>query len=385
MGFLRTYLALCVVAYHSTQFFPWPVHDGRQAVQIFFCISGFYMALVLSERYHSAREFYISRWLRIFAPYYAVLLMVLAWSLLNGFLRGYWLFLTPYVNRPFEVNGATGVAFAAATNLTLFFQDWVMFFQHDAGTSFGFTSNFANDRAPLWYYLILPQCWSVGIEEMLYLTAPWLTSLPTRHLSMLLLGSVAARLCAYGLLGLQHDPFTYRFFPFEAALFILGILAYRGYIYFGLATRFPKCPPNFYLPILALLAVALSLHAMAVQRLAALIGEDYSVLLSYPFWAVGVALLFAYFREHKGDRWLGELCFPIYLLHFAVIQTVHQYLLGSASLLQDLGPCSAALTLLIAILFCQFFLQPFERWRHTYLARRKARIKKPLGASTEGP
>jgi peptidoglycan/LPS O-acetylase OafA/YrhL len=58
MGILRVYLALCVIAAHSHRVLPWRMHDGRQAVQIFYIISGFYMAMVLSTRYSSARDLY---------------------------------------------------------------------------------------------------------------------------------------------------------------------------------------------------------------------------------------------------------------------------------------------------------------------------------------
>src|SRR5262245_23622024 len=98
VGYLRTYLALCVIAAHSNDIFPWSTHDGRQAVQIFFCISGFYMAMIISGRYRSVREFYISRWLRIFGPYYAILIMVILWSTVCGLLFGNWLSLTAYAS-----------------------------------------------------------------------------------------------------------------------------------------------------------------------------------------------------------------------------------------------------------------------------------------------
>ena len=65
MGILRIYLALCVVAEHSTSIFPWQNHRGKEAVQIFYLISGFYMAHI-AGKYKSVIEFYLSRFFRIF-------------------------------------------------------------------------------------------------------------------------------------------------------------------------------------------------------------------------------------------------------------------------------------------------------------------------------
>ena len=48
MGLLRLLLALAVVGAHSGFAF---ILEGREAVTLFFIISGFYMALILNESY----------------------------------------------------------------------------------------------------------------------------------------------------------------------------------------------------------------------------------------------------------------------------------------------------------------------------------------------
>ncbi len=93
MGFLRLYLALCVVAGHAGDVFPWEMHNGRQAVQIFFIISGFYIELILSGKYHTRTAFYKSRALRIFPPYALVAAGVCLLSLACRLLFGDWFFL----------------------------------------------------------------------------------------------------------------------------------------------------------------------------------------------------------------------------------------------------------------------------------------------------
>lgn len=79
MGFIRTFLAITVVLGHST-----PIHGyfgipPEVAVRMFFMVSGFYMSLILSEKYIGGaglRAFYEGRFLRIFPIYYVSLLVM---------------------------------------------------------------------------------------------------------------------------------------------------------------------------------------------------------------------------------------------------------------------------------------------------------------------
>jgi peptidoglycan/LPS O-acetylase OafA/YrhL len=343
------------------------MHDARQAVQIFFIISGFYMAMILSGKYKSTKDFYISRWLRIFGPYYMLLIGIVLFSLLWGSLTQNYLTLNGFLSSPLVRNGLAGVLFALITNLTLFGQDWVMFLKHDAGQNLAFTANFKTDASPLWGYLVIPQCWSIGIEETFYLAVPFINRLKSRWLVGLLALSMGARIYAYRQ-GYNFDPWTYRFFPFEAGLFLLGILAWRLYTKLKL-DDFPKV--RRYWLLVPILLVVLALHAKAVELAGRVIGLEYASLLTYPFWAVVVVFLFAFFREHKLDRFIGELCYPIYLIHYTVAMTV-------VSLFGPSGKITAILSLGLAALFFIFVLKPYESWRHSLTG---ARSKKPLPIS----
>jgi len=368
MGLLRTYLALCVVAGHSTAVFPWASHDADHAVQIFFSISGFYMALILSGRYRSLKEFYVSRWLRIFPPYYAVLAGVVIWSVIVGVLVNNWLALSAYASDSFQRNGLVGMTFAGLTNFTIIGQDWVMFLT-DGGT-FGFTSNFHESISPLWQYLVIPQGWSLGVEESCYLLAPFLIKLRSRTLAVILALSVGARLSAYHI-GFRHDPWTYRFFPFELALFICGILAYRLYLHIG--NWIPQLSgAKFYPLACAVLIIGLWLNAVVTEMAAQWIAREYVFLMAVPVWSIMVAILFACFRQNAVDRFVGDLCFPIYLTHLIVIESIGPAL-GWLQLSQEnLGKVSALITVAISVAFC-LAIRPYERWRHAFVSTGKNR------------
>ena len=76
MGLLRLLLAAIVLFEHTGGIGGYAMTGGALAVQCFFIISGFYMGLVLNERYDRPalnRAFYTNRLIRIFAMYYLFL------------------------------------------------------------------------------------------------------------------------------------------------------------------------------------------------------------------------------------------------------------------------------------------------------------------------
>ena len=91
MGSLRLSLALFVVFFHAQAYSVYaqglppletflPVPDGRTAVQMFYLISGFYMALVLNEKYKTADTnwlFYSNRFMRLWPAAVIVNLFVI--------------------------------------------------------------------------------------------------------------------------------------------------------------------------------------------------------------------------------------------------------------------------------------------------------------------
>lgn len=54
MGLIRILLAISVIASHSDALFGFNFVGGGLAVQAFFMISGFYMALILSGKYNAS-------------------------------------------------------------------------------------------------------------------------------------------------------------------------------------------------------------------------------------------------------------------------------------------------------------------------------------------
>lgn len=367
MGLLRIYLALCVVAAHAGRsILPWPMHDSVEAVQIFFVISGFYMALI-SEKYKSAIEFYASRFLRIFIPYYVILGIVLIACVVCGLSFGQWLDLTAYVNYSPGKNGLLGVVFTAITNLTVFFQDWVMFLQHDAGTSFSFTRRFVNNASPLYRYLLVQQAWSIGTELTFYLLAPFLSKLKMRWLVLIAIASLVMRLYVYHEFNLTRDPFSYRFFPFELLLFVAGMISYR--VYAQTLARWPAFKLRNMVQYLAF-AVFMIFVFYVTQKISGhllkLLGRPYMYLGTYPLWVAAIPFLFHLTKDIKVDRFIGELTYPVYLLHFVILEIV-DVILTSFSISDHIsGYITAVVSIALSIFLYLVVFRPFEERRRGF-------------------
>lgn len=391
MGLLRIYLALCVLLAHARGEFFWNVHSAREAVQIFFLISGFYMQLIFNN-YKGLGEFYTSRLIRIFCPYYAVLIMVIAGSLLAGLVLKDYVVLAPF-QHAFEKNGVLGVVITSATNLSLIGQDWVMFLMDDRGSGLKFTSNFWENLSPLYQYLIIPQAWTVGVELAFYFSLPLLVNLKQRYLSMVIIASVGARLYFYYGLGFLHDPWTYRFFPFELALFALGMTSCRFYqkniSSFDRVSknRVINTEPLYWLKILPLFLFFWTtnyLHPILARYLG--YQFEWAKLLSYLGWALVIPVLFHASKSNKVDRYIGELSYPVYLIHMAVITFLARgYDHLNISMDANMNTWVViALTVLLSIAPVHAVVIPTDRLRHRQNLRHAGLIaREPVGDTTE--
>ena len=302
MGSVRVLLAIAVVVEHS---FGTAFSGGVFAVQLFFVVSGFYISYILVEAksYASVKGFYWNRILRLFPVYWAVALGSLAMYLGAAYVFGN---APPFVEVYQQLN-TWSASILAATNVFLVGQDWVIFTAIDNG-ALVFTPDYHQEDVWVWRGLLVPPAWSLGVELTFYLIAPFILT-RMRLLFVLLALSVALRIWLISIgIGLQ-DPWNYRFFPTELALFILGILAHqlwkpfleaRGIVSDGLASAIT-------LAVIGMVTVCVTLHILPLR------------LPVLALFVLALPFLFRFQKNRHWDRWLGEYSYPVYIVHWSVM------------------------------------------------------------------
>ena len=329
MGTLRTIFALAVAIAHAGGLRGyWPM-NGDTAVQAFYVVSGFYMALVFTEKYSAlaspARTFWLNRYLRL-APAYILLAAISLWVVNPALLDGLDLRLRGLiVLSQISILGQDIFAFLGIdlTSNHLFF---VKNFHTLQGTS----------AAPLLNFLPIPQGWTLGLEAAFYLLVPWLNRCRTLTLALLALAILLLHIAGMYVFGLRGDPWTYRFFPFELAIFLFGMLAYRT-MTAGFVTRRKA------ITFAALVTAAIAYHYIP--------GGGSEKRWAYVVvFALSVPTIFQFSKASAFDRWIGDLSYPLYIVHLLAFAVVRKFIAGDWLVPIELAAaiaCALAITLLI--------------------------------------
>jgi len=356
LGLLRFLLALSVLIGHVHGLpglmlngkTPYLLH-GDTAVQSFYVISGFYMALVLDRVYaDSARNplsFWLSRYLRL-APLYVLISLVTAATQVVA---------TGKVGL-YSAGSVFDGAVALLSNLTMLGQDVYVFFGYDTKSQAflfmpdilrGGLERAGEQVAPGWAWLMIGQGWSIGVELWFYLLAPFIV---TRHIGVILAIIAASLAFRIGLalgVGLRFDPWTHRFFPSELMVFLLGSLAYRLYA----SGRVDWLMERVRWPVfLGMVAITLAYSVIPI-------GGFELRWIYLGLMALALPSVFSLSKNWRIDRWIGDLSYPIYLWHVLVLIWVHSVgpLRGYACLV---------VTLALSALCLWLIDRPMDRLRH---------------------
>ncbi|MFO0941619.1 MAG: acyltransferase [Pirellulales bacterium] len=311
MGILRFFLAVSVVAHHSGDILCLKWMPGNFAVEIFFIISGFYMALVLSEKYSGKGRFvsfYKNRFLRLYPTFLVITLATWAWF----FFVWWWLKRIP-TNGWVEQYGLMGTA----PKVLLVLSNWLMIgndarclfhFSHDGQFKIfhAYGTTVASDGAT-WCgdFGTIGQAWSIGLEIWFYLLAPILSKQRTRVLVSIAVCSVVLKI------SMETNGFlSYFFFPAQLYYFIAGMITQR------LGTRLKNESTTKRVGVLLCLIFALVTVGFQI------------IPISWWTWArlvicgaicISLPYIFCAFSSSRFDRWIGNLSYPIYMTHMLVI------------------------------------------------------------------
>lgn len=355
MGILRTILAIAVVVYHSFKIFGLRMCGGQVAVESFFMISGFYMALILNEKYIGAgsyKKFILSRFYRIFPVYWIVLSCALLLSLTGYFAFNHPYYLARYISN-YQCLSAVTIFYFILENLIVLGQDVLYFLRLDEYCQPILTYNVLSYKHTGYQYLLVPQAWTISIEFMFYLIAPFLVTKKIKwQIALVILGLSGKYILAYYCY-LGFDPWTYRFFPFELAFFMAGSLAYAFYKYIQHKTISPIIGYSMLIGCVSGIFLYEEIH----------IQENLKNSLFYAFILISIPFIFLAFKNNKIDRYIGELSFSLYISHHLIVSVLRGYFFSHTHYIFFYGYTVVLSSLIVAILLQTTFIKAIETYR----------------------
>lgn len=292
MGIVRLFLALVVLAGHwytivllpnglpaLNPYFTLGFNAGY-AVLFFYVISGFLISYTLQANYRPTEtgKFYFNRFIRIFSVYWPVAIIVLV--------------VFPDAPKMFEVSGALD----RLTKIFIIGQDWRFAFADYPGVHLNAA------------FTLIEQSWTLAAELTFYLLAPWLMRSYRAVIAVMVASFVARAAFVFTIGDLQsHPTWNYFFIGTTIGFFMIGQLAGLAYHHY----------PNMRHPRLYLLPGVLGIVIMTFGPWA---GFD-TVRLWAPIALFAVALpsLFQATKDSQLMNYLGNLSYPLYLLHVPML------------------------------------------------------------------
>lgn len=374
MGLIRILLALSVIVGHLGGIYGFHLAPPPIAVELFFIISGFYMALILTEKYSSYKLFITNRLLKIYPAYYFVLLVTIALSAVyfaktHSYENG----LVGKVLSAKEKFSSGTIFWLSLPNFTIVGQDILFFLKTDAQNHILFATNFYQSPVILIRFLAVPQAWSISLELMFYFVAPFLVKLSTKVLGILIALCIILKIVLYTS-GLNFDPWTYRFFPAELLFFLLGIVAYRFYkspAFASLEARLSASASNgCYIAILTILFFY-----------SYLIGNHLLFAMSILLFTFALPFIFSKFKKNRLDKKIGDFSYELYICHELVIYAL-MATLAKVSHYKNLNKLLVIVaSLVFAYIVSWLITQKIDRFRQARLRRTKAARLQTIAAS----
>jgi len=337
MGTFRLVLAVAVLIAHVATTLGHSVVNREsmhilvwsgEAVFAFFVISGFYMSLIVNEKYSKLQRgtlrFYANRALRLYPVHWIILILYALYYAKTG---------TPSFLLGDDREPLARWLHAVVSNT--FFLGVETLPLHGPGN---------------WRFVVGP-IWSLSIECYFYLLAPFVVMRRLRVLLGFCAAALAFRLLLYHT-GVPLLPWRYFFFPADLVFFLIGSVSYRVYAWLR------DKPYAIPLGIGAALAIAASVVAPPMWT-----APDLDQPVAWAFYALvalGTPALFALTRRSRIDNYLGQLSYPVYLAHILVIDWVAG--IGLPRWL-DKGLAALVLTLALSAVLYAVVDRPVERLR----------------------
>lgn len=359
MGLLRFLFAVSIIIVHVGSIFHYELINSKLAIQSFFVLSGFYMALILNEKYigeNSGYKIFISnRFLRIFPLYWTILFLTIILSGVWYFLGYHDLYLGTYLHYLVELFGQNKIQFGLETIRNIF----------------PFVSEKYFINAHIFGSLFMPQPWTLGIEFLFYFLAPFIVRRNMKTLVIFFLACIVLRIFVF-FINAPHNQFgTDRFFAGELVFFMIGILSYKIYAVVKKWSIKPK-----YLFYAYSIMILFTIFYTFLPRLSFRFNLIQDIYMLFLFCLI--PFMFLYVKKKKIDRLLGELSYPMYISHVFVVQILSFLLFQVFSIGKMDRNLLAILSIVLTIAFSYVLLkvidEPIDAFRQARLKAKKTKI-----------
>lgn len=315
-------------------------------------ISGFYMALILNEKYvgvGSYRKFILSRCYRIFPVYWVVLMAALALSVIGYCWFDNAFYLSRFMSNK-ECLSLTTIGYFIFENLIIIGQDVLYFLRLDEWCHPQFTYFVLSYKHTGYQYLLVPQAWSISLELLFYSIAPLMVRKKIAWQWAIIMIAMGFKILYAFQFNLSLDPWSYRFFPFEIGYFMLGSIAYQMYHYLK-----PK-PVSPYIGYALLACCLVGVFTVNILPLP----TNFKNVFFYALIFCSIPFIFLALKDNVLDRYIGELSFSIYISHHLIVSVFRSFFYQHFQWISYYGYAVVVASLLLAIIFQKTIIKPLE-------------------------
>ena len=353
MGLFRILFALSVLNYHSAAFFGIFFFNSALAVESFFIISGFYMSLIICEKYkgkNSYISFLSSRFLRLYPSYFVVLLVIFIASLFISQVHTYdpISYISTLLSSHMNIQYLYHLFIIIVNNLTL---------------------NYFTLTISQGFDLLIPPAWTISMEILFYILAPFIVKRNIKFIIILAIVSLFIRLMirTYAITFLVLRS---HYFPSDLIFFLLGVIAYKIYVQIQVVNKYV-----FYSIYLFLLFLTL-FYTVVIQIY---ISQSIDTWVYIFILTLSIPFIFRYTKDWYLDRLIGEYSYLIYILHSFII-------FCSLNFVARDKPYFTLLVLFITVIFAiiiHYTLEiPIDNYRHKLFLPSKSSEKKYIQSSS---
>lgn len=298
-------------------------------------ISGFYMALLVKEKYIGKNKSYLlfisNRAFRIFPVYWALLSVTLLFTVIKFFF-----FPNESNYLTFFIHGLSEEPFPALTIVFAIIRNIFLIQPFDY-----LQQNYLSPG-----YLIIQPAWSLQLELVFYLLAPFLVR-ANRVIFSIFIFFFTYLTFFSGIQLLESDLSIAYLFLSRFVFFLYGILAYHLYKRYSRFTLRPY--------VLHIFFCALILFIFAFSQFASSLNEQLMpnsplALIYYLTLLCGIGISFLLTRQAKFDSIIGMLSYPAYLSH----QLIYKLLMASP--MSQVSQTQATIITIIVTLIVSYLL-----------------------------